>query len=277
MARKGKKKEMDANQKVILILLATLLVVQGVGLYLGAKLIAIPEMAPTTDAIYGVGIFLYIMVATAVVLVIIKFKRKLLKVMELLSIFLSTNIFFVVLLMDFMPDNMASAIAWILAGGITLSRIFWKNLSIIMIFIITMRNIKNHGTFNALRKVMVHWGFAEIEATIYSLLVLKKEPMTAREIAEEIGYAYSSVVNALNNLRRHELVEREKGRKCYSYRAVIDFIRIIKNERRRVRNFLTEAREALEDEKDDYSTLWEHLNEGIEYLGKIDKEEGEWK
>jgi len=146
-----------------------------------------------------------------------------------------------------------------------------------MIFIITMRNIKNHGTFNALRKVMVHWGFAEIEATIYSLLVLKKEPMTAREIAEEIGYAYSSVVNALNNLRRHELVEREKGRKCYSYRAVIDFIRIIKNERRRVRNFLTEAREALEDEKDDYSTLWEHLNEGIEYLGKIDKEEGEWK
>ena len=119
---------------------------------------------------------------------------------------------------------------------------------------------------------MIHWGFGDLESTIYALLVMKKEPMTAREIADEIGYAYSSVVNALNQLIRHEMIERKKSGKCYTYFAVIDFIRIIRNERLKVKNFLTEAKMALEEENGKYAELLKHLEEGIEYLGKIEKE-----
>ena len=141
-----------------------------------------------------------------------------------------------------------------------------------MIFIINMRDLKEHKTYESLRRVMIHWGFGELEAAIYALLVMKQKPMTAKEIANEIGYAYSSVVNALNQLRRHEMVERKKGVKCYTYSAVIDFIRIIKNERLKVKNFLTEAKMALEGKDEEYAELLRHLEEGIEYLGKLEKE-----
>jgi len=118
---------------------------------------------------------------------------------------------------------------------------------------------------------MIHWGFGDLESAIYALLVIKQKPMTAKEIANEIGYAYSSVVNALNQLIRHDMVERKKWGKCYTYSAVIDFIRIIKNERLKVKNFLTEAKIALEEEGE-YNELLKHLEEGIEYLGKMEKE-----
>jgi len=128
MARKAKKQRISPNQKVVLVLLLTLLFVQTIGLYLGSKLIAIPEIQPATGAIYGVGIFLYIMVATAVVLIIIRFKRKLLKAMELLSIFISTEIFFEAMLLGFVPEGTGATIAIGLALLITLSRVFWKNM-----------------------------------------------------------------------------------------------------------------------------------------------------
>ncbi|NPA74808.1 MAG: TrmB family transcriptional regulator [Euryarchaeota archaeon] len=125
--------------------------------------------------------------------------------------------------------------------------------------------------FDALKKVMVHWGFSEIEATIYSHLLLKRESMTARELSEEIDYAYSSIVNALNQLKRHGMVEREKRGKCYSYSAVFDFVKIIKNERKYVRELLTRAMEDLKG-VEAYIEVLEHLKESVEYLGKIDKE-----
>jgi len=135
-----------------------------------------------------------------------------------------------------------------------------------------MIDLKEHKTYESLRRVMIHWGFGDLESAIYALLVMKQKPMTAKEIANEIGYAYSSVVNALNQLRRHEMIERKKGGKCYTYSAVIDFIRIIRNERMKVRNFLTEAKMALEAEDGEYAELLKHLEEGIEYLGKMEKE-----
>ncbi len=134
-----------------------------------------------------------------------------------------------------------------------------------------MISIRENGAYSALKKVMVHWGFGDIEADIYSLLVLSKRSMTAREIAEEIGYAYSSVVNGLNNLRRHYLVEREKNGRCYAYSANINIIQILKNERRLVISYLTEAKNALENDED-YEDIVEHLEEGIKYLGKVEKE-----
>ena len=96
--------------------------------------------------------------------------------------------------------------------------------------------------------------------------------MSAREIAEEIGYAYSSVVNALNRLKRFQLIEREQKGKCYIYTPVTDIVKIIRNERKVVRNYLIEVEEALKKEEDKYSELLKCIKEGIEYLGKIDKE-----
>jgi len=128
MGRRAKKGEIGTNQKVVLVLLATLLLVQAIGLYLGSKLVVLPEIQPESDAVYGVGIFLYIMVATAVVLVVIRYKRKLLKVFELLSIFISTEIFFEVLLLGFVPEETGAMAAMALALLITLSRVFWKNM-----------------------------------------------------------------------------------------------------------------------------------------------------
>ena len=130
----------------------------------------------------------------------------------------------------------------------------------------------NQRTFTVLKKVMLHWGFTHIEASIYSLLLLKNKPMSAREIAEEIGYAYSSVVNALNRLKRFQLIEREQKGKCYIYTPVTDIVKIIRNERKVVRNYLIEVEEALKKEEDKYSELLKCIKEGIEYLGKIDKE-----
>jgi len=138
--------------------------------------------------------------------------------------------------------------------------------------LITMTDITNQKVFTALRKVMLHWGFTHIEASVYSLLLLKKKAMSAREIAEEIGYAYTSVVNALNQLKRFQLVEREKRGKCYFYTPVNNIVEIIRNERRIVRSYLIEVREALKKGGEKYSELLKYVEEGIKYLGKMDKE-----
>ena len=123
-----------------------------------------------------------------------------------------------------------------------------------------------------MKKIMLHWGFTHIEASIYSLLLLKNEEMCAREIAEKTKYAYSSVINALNRLRRYHLVEREKKGKCYFYTPVTNIVEILRNERKRVRNYLIELRKALKEEKEKYSELLRHVEEGIEYLGRAEKE-----
>ena len=138
--------------------------------------------------------------------------------------------------------------------------------------LIIMIDIINQRVLTALKKVMLHWGFTHIEASVYSLLLLKKKAMSAREIAEETGYAYSSVVNSLNRLKRFQLVEREKKGKCYFYTPVTNIVEIIRNERRIVRNYLIEVREALKEGGEKYSELLKCIEEGIEYLGKVDKE-----
>ncbi len=138
----------------------------------------------------------------------------------------------------------------------------------------TMIDNINERIYTALKKIMLHWGFTHIEASVYSLLLLKNEEMCAKEIAEKTKYAYSSVVNALNRLRRFQLVEREKKGKCYFYIPVTNIVEIIRNERKRVRNYLMELRDALREEGEKYSELLRRVEEGIEYLGKVEKEVG---
>ena len=137
--------------------------------------------------------------------------------------------------------------------------------------LITMKDIIKNGAYDALKKVVLHRGLNDIESEIYTLLVLSKTKMSAREIAESTGYAYSSVVNALNNLRRRYLVDRNKRTRCYEYGANADFVGMLRRERRQLIEYLTEARNALKDKKD-YKDLVEHIDECINYLGKVEKE-----
>ncbi len=143
-----------------------------------------------------------------------------------------------------------------------------KLLNKIMIFIITMMDRK---VYSGIHKVMMHWGFRETAASIYATLVVEDRPMSAKEIADKIGRAYSSVINELNILRRYGLVERRRvNRKCM-YTGVIDLVEVIKNERRRVLNFLKEIKEGVSD-RDKYKDIMENVEHAIEYLGKIEEE-----
>ncbi len=143
----------------------------------------------------------------------------------------------------------------------------------VMRILITMRDIMKTKAFQSLKDVMIHWGFGDTEASIYALLALSAKPMTAKEIAEKVGRAYSSVVNELNKLIRHGMVTRSKGEKCYHYSAVIDVIKIIRNERRKVINLLTEVRNDLEEMYDEsVEELKNHVEEALKYLGELEKE-----
>ncbi len=135
-----------------------------------------------------------------------------------------------------------------------------------------MENLINTRAFESLKRVMTHWGFNDTEAAIYALLALSRKQMTAKDLAEIIGRAYSSVVNELNKLIRYGLVERSKTNKCYEYSAVIDLIQILRRERAMVRRLLTEVKECLDKIDMENEEFKEHLEEAIEYLGKLDME-----
>ncbi len=135
-----------------------------------------------------------------------------------------------------------------------------------------MRDLINTRAFESLKHVMTHWGFNDTESAIYALLALSRKEMGAKEIAESIGRAYSSVVNELNKLIRYGLVTRRKIDKCYEYSAVIDLIQILRRERAMVRRLLTEVKECLDKIEVENEEFKEHLEEAIEYLGKLDRE-----
>ncbi len=132
-----------------------------------------------------------------------------------------------------------------------------------------MINLINSKAYRSLRDVMIHWGFGHTGASIYALLALSSRPMTAKEIAEHVGRAYSSVINEINKLIRHGMVTRTKGEKCYEYSAVIDVIKIIKNKRKKVVDLLTHVKEGLDAYDHSFEDFKKHLEEAIYYLNKM--------
>ncbi len=79
--------------------LAIFLPIELFGLWLGMRLTSL--IAPTSEGVSsGVGLFVYILIATAFILLLIKFFRKFLKVLEIFSIFFATEIFFEILFID---------------------------------------------------------------------------------------------------------------------------------------------------------------------------------
>lgn len=87
-----------------------------------------------------------------------------------------------------------------------------------------------------IKDVLSHGGFEEIDASIYATLTLADAPMTAQDIADDIDYAYSTTINALNHLiQLGHISKRRQGRKNVYYLAT-DLTRIVKGE---VHQFIT--------------------------------------
>ena len=93
---------------------------------------------------------------------------------------------------------------------------------------------RNRGLYSAVKELMEHWGFGETCSSIYALLFVSEKPLTAEEVAQELGYAYSSMVNELNKLRKDGLISRERnGGRKYVYVALrrVDFILLKEKEK----------------------------------------------
>ncbi len=143
----------------------------------------------------------------------------------------------------------------------------------VMIITIFMKDLMKTKAYKNLRNIMLQWGFSNTEASIYALLALSEKPLGAKKIAERINRAYSSVVNELNKLIRAGLVERTKGERCYEYSAVLDLIGIIRMERKRLISMLSEINKCLKEiDGNVRRELINHLEEALDYLGRLEKE-----
>jgi len=136
-----------------------------------------------------------------------------------------------------------------------------------MIFIIHMID----RIENKIAEIMRHYGFGECEARIIAILALQGK-MRAKEIAEKIGYAYSTVVNTLNFLRRTGFVIKEKEKKVYVYSTNLDFVKIIEEDRKRLSSLLNSLKEEIikagENYKDKFSSFIFKIESALKYLDK---------
>ncbi len=120
--------KLKENDKILAAVFAMFLLVQGIGIYLGTKLISVITVAPMQSAEMGGFVFLYIMFATAVMLVMIRFIPWILKVLEFLAIFFSAEVFFEVVLMGFAADETVLLAAVVLALALAVIRVLHRTL-----------------------------------------------------------------------------------------------------------------------------------------------------
>ncbi|MCD6222379.1 MAG: BlaI/MecI/CopY family transcriptional regulator [Thermoplasmata archaeon] len=124
---------------------------------------------------------------------------------------------------------------------------------------------------NKIAEIMRHYGFGDCEAAIMASLATHGK-MKAKEIAEKTGYAYSTVINALNFLRRTGFVTKEKEKKLCVYSTNLDFVKIIEEDRKRLSALL----KSLKDEiikaegkyKEKLSSLVFKIESALNYLDK---------
>ncbi len=109
-------------------LISIFLAIQLAGIYLGSKLIQVPELEPETSAAAGPLIFIYLLVVTAIVLLIIKYFSGFMKGFELIAVFFGSEIFFETLFMGFIKQSQAFMIALVLAAALTGIRHKKRNL-----------------------------------------------------------------------------------------------------------------------------------------------------
>ncbi len=95
----------------------------------------------------------------------------------------------------------------------------------------------------------MHWGFGETCSSIYALLFVSEEPLTAEEVADELGYAYSSMINELNKLRREFVITREREGRKYVYSSRRDVESILLREKEKTLSILNRMNEILNNKK----------------------------
>ena len=100
------------------------LVVELIGLGLGIKLLQASIIQPEAEATAGISFFITLLIATGFILLAIKFFPKFLKILELMAIFLGSEIFFEILLLG-VPN--AGIPAVILALLIVYLRLVYPN------------------------------------------------------------------------------------------------------------------------------------------------------
>ena len=127
---------------------------------------------------------------------------------------------------------------------------------------------------NRVAEVLKHYGLGDAEANIVAVLSTHGK-MNAKEISKETGYAYSTVVNALNFLKRIGFIEKDKSNRICIYSANIDFIKIMENDRRRLSNLLNDLREEIKKVEGKYkyklSNLISRVEATLKYLKKIEE------
>ncbi len=90
-----------------------------------------------------------------------------------------------------------------------------------------------------LRKLLKHWGLGEAEADVFATLAMS-DGLTAKDIANELGYAYSTTINCLNNLMRMGYVERDKKDRKFVYFANTNFVKFVDDEIKKIKTSLKE-------------------------------------
>ena len=122
-------------------------------------------------------------------------------------------------------------------------------------------------------EIMRHYGFGDSEAAIMAVLAINGK-LTAKEIAEKTGYAYSTVINALNFLKRTGFVLKEKKNRICIYSTNLDFVRIIQEDRARLSNLLNSLKEDIKNAEEKYKDKLTHLilkiENALKYLNKAE-------
>lgn len=114
-----------------------------------------------------------------------------------------------------------------------------------------------------LRNVLKEWGLGEAEAEIFATLATS-DGLTAKEISDELGYAYSTTINCLNNLRRMGYVERSKKKRKFVYFANTDFASLVEREIKKITSSLKEIVREIHELEDRYKNRLKELAMRIE-------------
>ena len=129
-----------------------------------------------------------------------------------------------------------------------------------------------------IKKIAKHWGFGEIDSSIYATILTSEKPLTAHEISDMIGYAYSSTINALNHMVRAGFLEKRREGRKNVYFPTMDFVDIIRKDSENVCSLLQQMANrihALEGKyKQKFASLLQRIEKAIGYLEKTKMKEG---
>ncbi len=128
-------------------------------------------------------------------------------------------------------------------------------------------NSINRSLYRETKRLMMHWGFGETCSSIYALLFISEDSMTAKEVADELGYAYSSMINELNKLRREGVIIRERKGRKYAYAAVKSIDSILLKEKEKTLSILKMMGEHMKKHRDMLEEkAWESVERSIDII-----------